>query len=104
GRVGVTPGGGGFGKSRLLAELATGAEGCLVLAAAASEFEQDLPYAIWTEAIDPWLAGLEDRRRSRLGVPESVPVDLADRHALHRALRALLDGLAGPRPLVLVLD
>ena len=94
----------GIGKSRLLAELAERASGCLVLGAAASEFEQDLPYAVWTEAIDPWLAGLDDRRRSRLGVPEAVPVGLADRHALHRTLRELLDGVAGPRPLVLALD
>ena len=94
----------GIGKSRLLAELATEATECLVLGAAASEFEQDLPYAVWTEAIDPWLAGLDDRRRARLGVPAAVPVELADRHALHRALRALLEGLAGPRPLVLALD
>ena len=94
----------GIGKSRLLAELAAEASDCLVLGAAASEFEQDLPYAVWTEAIDPWLAGLDDRRRSRLGVPDAVPVDLADRHALHRALRALLEGLAGPRPVVVALD
>jgi DNA-binding NarL/FixJ family response regulator/tetratricopeptide (TPR) repeat protein len=96
----------GIGKSRLLAELAdrAAAAGCLVLGAAASEFEADLPYAVWTEALDPHLAALDDRRRSRLGVPEAVPVDLADRHALHRALRELLDGLAGPRPLVLWLD
>jgi DNA-binding CsgD family transcriptional regulator/tetratricopeptide (TPR) repeat protein len=96
----------GIGKSRLLAELAARgtAAGCLALGAAASEFEQDLPYAVWTEALDGHLAGLDDRRRSRLGVPEAVPVELADRHALHRALRELLDGLAGPRPLVLWLD
>jgi len=42
----------GIGKSRLLAELAESAEGCVVLGAAASEFEDDLPYAIWAEAID----------------------------------------------------
>ncbi|HEX5622690.1 MAG TPA: AAA family ATPase [Solirubrobacteraceae bacterium] len=104
GQVVVVSGEPGIGKSRLLAELADAADDCVVLGAAASEFEQDLPYAIWTEAIDPWLAGLDDRRRSRLGVPEAVPVDLADRHALHRALRELLDGLAGPRPLVLAFD
>src|SRR4051794_22963297 len=96
----------GIGKSRLLTELAArgSAAGFLVLGAAASEFEQDLPYAIWTEALDPHLAALDDRRRSRLGVPEAVPVELADRHALHRALRELLDALAGSRPLVLWFD
>src|SRR5262245_11841973 len=55
----------GIGKSRLLAELGARAAGCLVLGAAASEFEQDLPYAVWTEALDGHLAGLEPRRRSR---------------------------------------
>ena len=76
-----------------------------MLGAAASEFEQDLPYAVWTEAIDPWLAGLDDRRRGSAWacLPRCLS-ELADRHALHRALRALLEGLAGARPLVLALD
>ena len=63
----------GIGKSRLLAYVAA-AEGCTVLAARASEYEADLPYALWTEALDRHLAGwraplsrlgLADRRRCR---------------------------------------
>jgi len=36
----------GIGKSRLLAELAAQADGCTVLAARASEYEADVPYAL----------------------------------------------------------
>ena len=106
----------GIGKSRLLAELAErAAPDCLVLGAAASEFEDDLPYAIWTEALDAHLRELDDRRRTRLGIEDPAalapilpalggPDGGADRHRLHRALRDLLERLAAPRPLVLWLD
>ena len=104
----------GIGKSRLLAELAERAgEGCLVLGAAAAEFEDDLPYAIWTEALDRELRELGDRRLSRLGIDDRALAAVlpslgepapADRHAIHRALRELLEALAGTRPLVLWLD
>jgi ATP/maltotriose-dependent transcriptional regulator MalT len=99
----------GIGKSRLLAELAARAEaaGCDVAGAAASEFEGDLPYAIWTEALERHLVGLGDRRVERLGIPDpdALPwAGSADRHRVHRALRDLLERLAGARPLVLWLD
>ena len=100
----------GIGKSRLLAELSASADDCLVLGAAASEFEQDLPYAMWTEAIDPHLRGLDDRRFARLGIADAEALPLlgergvTDRHRVHRALRDLLERLAGARPLVLWLD
>jgi DNA-binding NarL/FixJ family response regulator len=95
----------GIGKSRLLAELAARAD--VAVGAAASEFERDLPYAIWTEALERHLAALGDRRVERLGVPDpdALPwVGTADRHRVHRALRDLLERLAGARPLVLWLD
>ena len=111
----------GIGKSRLLAELAerAAAAGCVVVGAAASEFEDDLPYAVWTEALDAHLRELGDRRagaarprlsraRWRRSCPRSPGssgvAGTADRHALHRALRDLLERLAGARPLVLWLD
>jgi ATP/maltotriose-dependent transcriptional regulator MalT len=78
----------GIGKSRLLAHLALGAEGCAVLEARASEYEGDLPYGLWAEA-------LGDRLTEAPG---------ADRHRMHRALRELLERLAATRPLVLCLD
>jgi DNA-binding NarL/FixJ family response regulator len=106
----------GIGKTRLLAALAerAEAEGLLALGAAASEFEQDLPYAVWTEALDPHLRSLGDRRVQLLGIaepdalgpvlPALAQSGAADRHRVHRALRDLLERLAGARPVVLWLD
>jgi len=112
----------GIGKSRLLGELTASAAagGCTVLEARASEFEADLPYALFTEALDSHLAALGDRRLAQLGVADAdalagvlpalgdrrlaaAPAP-ADRHRTHRALRDLVERLAGPRPLVLSLD
>ena len=72
----------GIGKSRLLAHVAEWARGH-VLDARASEFEADLPYALWTEALGEEIAG-------------------GDRHGVHRELRARLEEHAGP--LVVCLD
>ena len=110
----------GIGKSRLLAHLADAAteQACVVLRARASEFEADLPFALWTEALDDHLADLGERRRSRLGVADTAALSAAfpalgglgdapapaDRHRTHRALRDLLGRLADTRPLVLCLD
>src|SRR5262245_11147830 len=109
----------GIGKSRLLAHVAATAQGCTVLGARASEFERDLPYALWTEALDRHVAGLGERRLARLGLADvdalgpvlpavagaSVPRDgAADRHRTHRALRDLLGRLAASAPLVVCLD
>src|SRR3954465_5646003 len=41
----------GIGKSRLLAHLPAAADRCSVVAARASEFEADLPYALWIDAL-----------------------------------------------------
>jgi predicted ATPase len=99
----------GIGKSRLLAELAEAASaaGCVVLGAAASEFEDDLPYGVWTEALDPHLRGLDERRLARLGVDDFASLATAaggDRHRLHRSLGELLEQLAATRPLLVWLD
>ena len=102
----------GIGKSRLLADLAERAEsvGAAVLGARASEFEGDLPYALWSDALDP-LAG----ELSRLDLPDPAALGAvlpslalagadADRHRVHRALRGLLAQLAAARPVVACLD
>ena len=110
----------GIGKSRLLAHLADAAteRGSVVLRARASEFESDLPFALWTEALDDHVAGLGERKLSRLGLTDSAALSAvipalaepggppvpADRHRTHRALRDLLGRLAETRPLVLCLD
>ena len=57
-----------------------------MLGARASEFERDLPYALWSEALD-----------DEVGAS-------GDRHGTHRALRTRLEGLAAPRPAVLWMD
>jgi predicted ATPase len=62
----------GIGKSVLLGELAARAEGtgCTVLRGRASEFEFDLPFAIWTEALDRHLSQAGERRLERLGLED----------------------------------
>jgi DNA-binding NarL/FixJ family response regulator len=81
----------GIGKSRLLGHLVAcaAADRCTVLGARASEFETDLPYALWIEALD--------------GHGEFEPGH-GDRHHTHRALRDLLERLAGRRALVVWMD
>ncbi len=50
----------GMGKTRLIRELVRSARrlGCLVLAGQGSRLELDLPYAIWADAVHPYLRGL----------------------------------------------
>src|SRR5690348_10615374 len=54
----------GIGKSRLLAELGgrADARSWLVLNGSASELEQDLPFSIFVDALDDYVAGLDPRR------------------------------------------
>jgi ATP/maltotriose-dependent transcriptional regulator MalT len=113
----------GIGKSRLLKEFAAraGARGYLVLSGAASEFEYDLPFSVFVDALDEYVAGLEPDRLAALG--DAVQAELAhvfpslsalaaghevalqaERYRSHRAVRALLEHLAHTLPLVLVLD
>src|ERR671911_3175056 len=51
----------GIGKTRLLRELRRRAEqrGDLVLSGSAAEFERDLPYGVWVEALDAYVASQE---------------------------------------------
>jgi ATP/maltotriose-dependent transcriptional regulator MalT len=113
----------GIGKTRLLRELAARAEalGHLVLAGSASELERDLPFSVFVDALDEYLRGLDPERLAALD--DQVRAELAhvfpslwalagnrevapqhERYRSHRAIRDLLERLAGPRPLVLVLD
>jgi ATP/maltotriose-dependent transcriptional regulator MalT len=113
----------GIGKTRLLRELAARAErrGYLVLSGSASEFERDLPFSVFVDALDEYLEGLEPHRLAVLD--DDVQAELAhvfpslsalalgravalqhERYRSHRAVRALLESLAAPKPLVLVLD
>jgi DNA-binding NarL/FixJ family response regulator len=113
----------GIGKTRLLAELSAraDAQGSLVLSGSASELERDLPFSVFVDALDEYLHGLDPSSLARLD--EDVRTELAhvfpslatlagardvalqhERYRSHRAVRALLEHLAGVRPLVLVLD
>ena len=113
----------GIGKTRLLAELRSRAEerGHLVLSGSAAEFERDLPYGVWVEALDAYVDSQE--LASHEGTDSELLTDLAgflpslragagpaavalgdQRHRTHRAVRRLLALLAERNPLVLVLD
>jgi DNA-binding NarL/FixJ family response regulator len=113
----------GIGKTCLLRELAAraGARGHLVLSGAASEFEHDLPFSVFVDALDEYVAGLEPGRLATLD--GAVQAELAhvfpslsalaggqpvspqhERYRSHRAVRELLKRLAAPVPLVLMLD
>jgi ATP/maltotriose-dependent transcriptional regulator MalT len=113
----------GIGKTRLLSELALRADQCgyLVLSGSASELERDLPFSVFVDALDEYVAGLDPKGLSTLD--DDVQAELAyvfpslsalaggrgvavqhERYRSHRAVRALLEQLAKTRPLVLVLD
>src|SRR3954452_1344393 len=113
----------GIGKTRLLAELAARADtrGHIVLSGAGADLERDLPFWVFVDALDEYLAGVEPRRLANLD--EDVRVELAhifpslsdlgrggspgalhERYRTNRAVRELLERLAATKPLVLILD
>jgi DNA-binding NarL/FixJ family response regulator/tetratricopeptide (TPR) repeat protein len=113
----------GIGKTRLLDELRAFAEdrGHLVLAGGAAEFERDMPFSVWADALDAYVAAQDltaaDRFNDELaaelaGILPSLrrtgavadPSIADERFRAHRAVRDLLELLAAGRPLVLVLD
>jgi len=113
----------GIGKSRLLVELLELAEGAgsLTLSGRAAQFERDVPFAVFIDALDAYLASQNPRRLEalggahltelarifpalgELGDPGGGAVQ-AERHRAHYAVRALLDSLARTRPVVLAVD
>ena len=113
----------GIGKTRLIAELGTVADdaGQIVLSGSASELEVDLPFWVFVDALDEYVAALEPRRLE--SIDEAVRAELArvlpslseyaqpgevaiqdERYRAHRASRELLERLAATKPLVLILD
>src|SRR3954470_3552900 len=113
----------GIGKTRLLAELAAHADarGHLVLSGSASELEADLPFWVFVDALDEFVAGLEPRRLSSLGDQARAELELVlpsmprqhvasgpalqdERYRAHRAVCELLECIAASAPLVLILD
>ncbi len=93
----------GIGKTWLLSELRRRAEarGHVVLAGSAAEFERDLPFGVWVDALDAYVASQE---REPLSAVLRSTGSGDERHRVHRALRGLLEEIAERKPLVLVLD
>ncbi|HEU4426934.1 MAG TPA: AAA family ATPase, partial [Pilimelia sp.] len=112
----------GIGKTRLLVELAARAEmaGRVALYGRAAEFERHVPFGVVGAAIEDHLSGagqgslmalhpddvglLRDVFRSLPGDAAPARLIEAERYRLHRAVRALLESLAEPDGLVLILD
>ncbi|HSE81226.1 MAG TPA: BREX system ATP-binding domain-containing protein [Gaiellaceae bacterium] len=112
----------GIGKTHVLGELRRRGDdrGYAVLAGSASEFERDLPFSVWTDALDAYVAAQELRLDegwdrdlvAELGgvLPslrppgERAPSVADERYRAHRAVRGLLERLARYRALVIVLD
>jgi DNA-binding CsgD family transcriptional regulator/tetratricopeptide (TPR) repeat protein len=111
----------GIGKTRMLAELRSRADaaGHLVLAGTAAEFERDLPFSALVDALDAYLATLDESRLGKLGIGHLAELGaifpalaehaegdgaVVERHRAHRAVSGLLAGLGAARGLVLVID
>lgn len=112
----------GIGKTRLLAELCDRADerGFLVLNGRGAEFERELPFGAFAEALDAYLAAqdtrpLEGLGNEKLGELAQVFPSLAgrgetpagpqdERYRTYAAVRELLALLASEKPLVLALD
>jgi ATP/maltotriose-dependent transcriptional regulator MalT len=114
----------GIGKTSLIAALAdrASAGGCLVLGGRATELERDFPFGLFVDALDGYLGSLDARSFGRLGADElgelaSVfpalrssgpagvsPSTAAERFRAHHAARELIERVAAPCPLVLLLD
>ncbi|OXM65926.1 helix-turn-helix transcriptional regulator [Amycolatopsis vastitatis] len=108
----------GMGKTRLLAELAVRARraGWLVLSARAAEAERHVPFSVLGTALEevgpgrlaalgPGEAGLLRTTFPALST-EAEPLETspAERYRVHRAVRGLLETLAAPTGLVVILD
>src|SRR3954468_12747090 len=111
----------GIGKTTLLAEICERAEGrrFLVLEGKAAEFERGAPFAVFVDALDAYLASLNDRELERVagdhvgelsrifpgfyadpGSPPE-PSQADERFRAHRAVQRLIERLAASRPVVL---
>jgi DNA-binding CsgD family transcriptional regulator len=114
----------GIGKSRLLAELRARARGrgFAVLDGRAAEFEHDIPFGVFLDALNDYagsiepvvLRGLDTDVLEELGTifpslssfapAHSARRVEAERYRLHYAIRAFLERLAKRHPLLLTLD
>ncbi len=92
----------GIGKTRLLGELIAGAErrGHLVLAGSAAEFERDIPFSVWVDALDAYVASqnldLDDETGRRAG---HDPAGASAGPARPKAMRSPTSATAPTAPL-----
>lgn len=120
----IVSGEAGIGKTRLLDELESIAEGegFLTLRGRGSEFDTERPFGLYADALDAYLGSLDSQDLERLetdrlgalaGVFPSLhqidkavdfPASVTERFRAHRDVRDLLERLAARRPLLLVLD
>jgi DNA-binding CsgD family transcriptional regulator len=111
----------GIGKTVLIAESIerAAARGYKTLSGRAAQFERDLPFGVFADALEQELRSLDPAVLRTLGgdatalagafpslglLVEGVPGAPDERHHLLRAVRSLLDELGSERPLVLALD
>jgi tetratricopeptide (TPR) repeat protein len=113
----------GIGKSRLMAEVAARADERQyhVFAGRAAEFEGEVPFGVFVDALDSYLGsvnpallrGLGDDQMGELAAVFPALAELAEaspaalqneRYRAHHAVRAMLEVLAKRRPCLLVLD
>jgi ATP/maltotriose-dependent transcriptional regulator MalT len=114
----------GIGKSRLLAELGRRAakRGFLVLDGRAAEFERDVPFGLFVDALNDYTGGLEPSvlralDEDSLAELASILPSLsalasgkgrrrpnAERYRVHYAIRTLLERLVGRQSVLLSLD
>src|SRR4051812_43808284 len=114
----------GIGKTRLLAELCGRAESrrCLVLEGTASELERDSPFAVFVDALDDYVRGLDPLLFAPLGdelvaelaqvlpglprpAATAPPAATQERYRIHRAVALGLERLpADPPPGLVVPD
>lgn len=114
---------GGIGKTRLLSVFAQRADsrGLTVLRGSGADLERDLAFWVFVDALDEYVERVEPQRLHRLGdevrrrlgqvfpslssdTDRANVSDEGERHRTHRAVRALLEQLAAPGPIVLILD
>lgn len=112
----------GVGKSRFAREVAAKASGAHVMQGAAYEFERQLPYGPFSEALDSFVSSLPDSQQR--AIADSVPVEIYpllpqtatrlgrarevtdghDRAFLFSAVDALLASITHTGPAVIILD
>lgn len=113
----------GIGKTTMMSWLGecAGNSNILVVGARGSEFEQNMPFAIFSDALGGLLSEFGDRWQRHLGrdvidelgvifpmlrsseqAAHSPPA--SERFRVHRAVRSLLERLAVARPLMIALD